>query len=343
MFCWPNMLCTVFVCLIAAIASGGAFAHSSQGSGSQPVFAVPLSYMSAALWTVAIMGRPDHGNSFGCVLNARSPAANSSEAKELGKRLLKNDEFVQNETSKFHRCKGYLRKYNCSAQLRECENCRDYGVYHAADGLMPSYAERNLNTVRALLTTNILLEQDEVDKVRVLDVGSGSGWFVWALRTFGINADGLQPIGGYRKRYMTQLLNVEPVQHLISAHTPLPRPFCRYTLVTMFLICFDDGWDVEAWDYYLTDLACNFLTHTPPGRALLMTQRAEAKKAKYPKTTLLHAVERRGIFSIRASVAAKTLSQVLRYGSTENWNTTIELTLRPHALTRGMCSRNPTE
>ncbi|EOD33178.1 hypothetical protein EMIHUDRAFT_98874 [Emiliania huxleyi CCMP1516] len=40
MFCWPNMLCTVFVCLIAAIASGGAFAHSSQGSGSQPVFAV---------------------------------------------------------------------------------------------------------------------------------------------------------------------------------------------------------------------------------------------------------------------------------------------------------------
>jgi len=42
------MLCTVFVCLIA---SGGAFAYSSQGSGSQPVFAVPLpSFAAQPVW-----------------------------------------------------------------------------------------------------------------------------------------------------------------------------------------------------------------------------------------------------------------------------------------------------
>ena len=45
--CWHNVLCTVYICLIAASASGGAFAYFSHGSGSSGVALLPSGAVTA--------------------------------------------------------------------------------------------------------------------------------------------------------------------------------------------------------------------------------------------------------------------------------------------------------
>ena len=82
--------------------------------------------------------------------------------------------------------------------------------------------------------------RDSSSPRRVLDLGSGPGWFVWVLRQKGFLADGLQPMAhNQAPPNMTRLLGVEPVDFAIAPRTPLPRPSCRYDMVTAWLMCLD--------------------------------------------------------------------------------------------------------
>jgi hypothetical protein len=100
-------------------------------------------------------------------------------------------------------------------------------------------------------------------------------------------ADGSQP--------GTLLLGVKPVDFSIAARTPLPRPSCRYDMVTAWLMCFDractygkdhkhvpgrddaDEFREAEWHFLLMDLACNFLNKGAP---LVFEHQVYARKSK---------------------------------------------------------------
>ena len=119
---------------------------------------------------------------------------------------------------------------------------------------------------------------------------------MWSLRQRGFFADGLQPMAhNQAPPKMTLLLGVTPVDYAIIAFQPLPRPSCRYDMVTAWLMCFDractygkdhkhipgrddkDEFGEKEWGFLLMDLACHFLN----GRAsLVFEHQVYARKSR---------------------------------------------------------------
>ena len=135
---------------------------------------------------------------------------------------------------------------------------------------------------------------------RVLDIGSGPGWFVWLLRMMGHEAHGMEPLScdpSMTKVNMTQLLHIRPVDHRIQPLTRMPPPTCKYDVISAFLLCFDQtcggleptkehGWSTTDWQFWLTDVMCHFLA--PGGSALLQLQPYANRSA----TNMLEAARR---------------------------------------------------
>jgi hypothetical protein len=168
-------------------------------------------------------------------------------------------------------------------------------------------------------------------RLRVLDLGSGPGWFVWVLRTAGHYADGLQPMGSLNQAppQLSTLLSVDPVDESIDEFTPLPPPPCRYDLVTAWLVCFDRScedanhrwegrmgqpkheWHAEQWHYFLTDLACNVLK---PHGAVAINQQAWAHRSR---AGLLQAARRnRSLFVVEDQIPGAWTTKTLGKSST---------------------------
>ena len=104
---------------------------------------------------------------------------------------------------------------------------------------------------------------------RVLDIGSGAGWFLHVVRELGHDGLGLdideEPI--YRETFA--LLGAPRVIHRIEPFQPLPDLGAPFDVVTAHMTCFNrraDGshWGLEEWDWFLRDLARHL---APGGRA----------------------------------------------------------------------------
>jgi SAM-dependent methyltransferase len=96
-------------------------------------------------------------------------------------------------------------------------------------------------------------------RLRVLDIGSGAGYFLHVVRCLGHEPLGLdideEPIFGET----VAALDLPRVIHRIEAFRPLPDFGAPFDLVTAHLTCFNrrsDGshWGREEWDYFLGDL-----------------------------------------------------------------------------------------
>lgn len=94
---------------------------------------------------------------------------------------------------------------------------------------------------------------------RVLDIGSGAGYFLHVLRCLGHEPLGLdideEPI--FRETFAA--LDLPRVIHRIEAFQPLPDLGEPFDLVTAHLTCFNrraDGshWGREEWEFFLGDL-----------------------------------------------------------------------------------------
>ncbi len=95
---------------------------------------------------------------------------------------------------------------------------------------------------------------------RVLDIGSGAGWFLFIVKCLGHEPLGLdideEPI--YRETFA--LLGLPRVIHRIEAHQPLPILGAPFDLITAHMTCFNrrpDGshWGPDEWMFFLDDLA----------------------------------------------------------------------------------------
>jgi SAM-dependent methyltransferase len=111
------------------------------------------------------------------------------------------------------------------------------------------------------------IEVDLMRSKRILDLGSGTGYFLYIAQLLGHEGLGLDldelPMFGD----LTRLLGVPRVIWEINAFDPLPD-LGKFDLITAFLVCFNrhkqaDVWGVPEWEFFLDDLAKHL---TPRGR-----------------------------------------------------------------------------
>ena len=103
---------------------------------------------------------------------------------------------------------------------------------------------------------------------RVLDIGSGAGWFLFIVKCLGHEPLGMdideEPI--YRETFA--LLGLPRVIHRIEANQALPQLGPPFDLITAHMTCFNrrgDGshWGPQEWAFFLGDLRKRL---TPTGR-----------------------------------------------------------------------------
>jgi SAM-dependent methyltransferase len=116
---------------------------------------------------------------------------------------------------------------------------------------------------------------DRAPPLRVLDLGSGAGYFLYVCKHFGHDVLGFdtdaEPLFGAT----TELLGVSRVIGRIERLRPLPDVGRKFDLVTAHRICFHrigkvrDGveWSPADWEFFLNDIRTRFLE--PNGRLLL--------------------------------------------------------------------------
>ena len=234
------------------------------------------------------------------------PLRNATDATRIAHKLLHTSQWWRSYMQEFSTKPDYERKF-----------------------VLESWEQHSWRTMELLFNSiHRPIRHPGLRRLRVLDLGSGPGWFVWALRTAGHYADGLQPMGSLNQAppQLSSLLEVEPVNQSINEFTLLPPPPCRYDLVTAWLICFDrsceDGahrwegrmgqprreWHTAQWQYLLTDLACHILK---PHGAVAINQQAWAHRSR---AGLLQAVRgNRSMFVVEDQIpgawSAKTLGK----------------------------------
>ena len=105
-------------------------------------------------------------------------------------------------------------------------------------------------------------------RLRVLDLGCGSGYFLHIARCLGHDVLGLdldvEPVFNETLR----LLGVPRIVHYIRSFEPLPVTGAAFDLITAHMTCFNrraDGshWSVLEWEYFLADAYSHL---TPTGR-----------------------------------------------------------------------------
>ena len=116
---------------------------------------------------------------------------------------------------------------------------------------------------------------DRAQPLRILDLGSGAGYFLYVCKHFGHDVLGFdtdsEPLFGAT----TELLGVKRAIGRIERQTPLPDFGRKFDLVTAHRICFQrigkvrDGleWSPADWEFFINDMRSRFLESN--GRLLL--------------------------------------------------------------------------
>jgi SAM-dependent methyltransferase len=118
---------------------------------------------------------------------------------------------------------------------------------------------------------------DRTPPLRILDLGSGPGYFLYICRLFGHEGLGLDTDENPLFRGTTELFNVPRVIARISPQTPLPEIGKKFDLVTAHRVCFHrlqrqpNGewreWTTADWRFFIRDVRTRFLN--PNGRIFL--------------------------------------------------------------------------
>lgn len=100
---------------------------------------------------------------------------------------------------------------------------------------------------------------DKGPKLRIFDIGSGFGYFMYGAQKLGHQPVGLDLPDEYLLE-VTALLGLKKVLHRIEPFQPLPDiPGGPFDLITAFATCFDNAgfpgqWGAKEWRYFMKDL-----------------------------------------------------------------------------------------
>jgi SAM-dependent methyltransferase len=126
---------------------------------------------------------------------------------------------------------------------------------------LPTWLNANLQRIRDL-------ELDLGRRRRVLDIGSGSGYFLYICGLLGHDAVGLDVDDMPMFNETIALLGVKRVVWRIRKFVPLSDLGKKFDLITAHMVCFNNHkapglWGVPEWDFFLDDIS-RFLA--PGGR-----------------------------------------------------------------------------
>lgn len=115
------------------------------------------------------------------------------------------------------------------------------------------------------------LELDSLPPQRILDLGSGVGYFLFVCQQLGHECLGLDTDDVPAYEAMMKLLGVPRVTSRIEPFVPLPDLGARFDLVTAHQILFNRSkpsghWKLAEWEFFLDDLRSHL---KPNGRILL--------------------------------------------------------------------------
>lgn len=99
---------------------------------------------------------------------------------------------------------------------------------------------------------------------RVLDIGCGTGYFLYICQYLGHDILGLDLDEEPGFREMTELLGVRRKIWRVEAYQPLPDLGPKFDVIGAHMICFnghksDKLWKIPEWEFFLDDLAANQL------------------------------------------------------------------------------------
>ena len=109
------------------------------------------------------------------------------------------------------------------------------------------------------------LQLDRCKPLRLLDIGSGAGYFLFVCKRLGHSVMGLDLDWPPMYAEMFELLEMPRKIWRIEPFQPLPNLGGRVDLVTGFAVCFNSHgsnsvWGVKEWDFFLDDVRKNVLS-----------------------------------------------------------------------------------
>ena len=138
----------------------------------------------------------------------------------------------------------------------------------------PGYSKYLDIEQRMLMTVQdvFLLRLHEARPLRILDIGTGCGYFPYACQWYGHSVTGLDRDDIPMYNEITSFLNLDRCVAEVRRFEGLPDLGQRFDLITAIAVCFDrhsdpDVWGPREWQFFLSDLATRHLEHD--GRVFL--------------------------------------------------------------------------
>jgi SAM-dependent methyltransferase len=127
----------------------------------------------------------------------------------------------------------------------------------------PKYVDASYRLKLAIRQARAL-RLDRRKALRILDIGSGAGYFLFVCKRFGHTVMGLDLDWPSMYAEMFELMEIPRCIWRIEPFRPLPDLGSRFDLVTGFAVCFnshgsDHVWKVKEWEYFLNDVQKNVL------------------------------------------------------------------------------------
>ncbi len=153
---------------------------------------------------------------------------------------------------------------------------------------LPRWIRINLQRVH-------FLDLDWGRRKRILDLGSGAGYFLFICKWLGHDVLGLDVDTVPMYGEMTQSLGVPRVVSRVEAFQPLPAFDHQFDLITAFMICFHGHkspalWGPKEWKFFLDDLE----TRLKPGGRIHLSFNCENDGRFYPTAVRDYFLERGG-------------------------------------------------
>ena len=113
--------------------------------------------------------------------------------------------------------------------------------------------------LRANIRRALLLGLDGSEKLKVLDVGCGAGYFLFVCRHLGHEVCGLDRKGNPIYNELISTFGLHRIEHRIQAFEPLPPLGEFFDLITAFAVKFNQRkgrkhWGASEWEFWLKDV-----------------------------------------------------------------------------------------